>query len=75
MVNVMHYKGYTGSIAFSKEDTIFHGKIDAIDDLITFEGASDDEIRKAFQEAVDDYLESCKALGREPQKASIIEAG
>ncbi|MDA8174013.1 MAG: type II toxin-antitoxin system HicB family antitoxin, partial [Nitrospiraceae bacterium] len=52
----------------SEDDDVFHGKIAAINDLILFEGTSVKELKKAFHEAVDDYLETCKEMGREPQK-------
>lgn len=68
MSDVMTYKGYIGSVRYSGEDEVFHGKIEAINDLIMYEGTSVKELKKAFHEAVDDYLEICKEMGREPQK-------
>ena len=68
MSDVMTYKGYIGSVRYSEEDEVFHGKIEAINDLIMFEGTTVKELKNAFHEAVDDYLETCKEMGREPQK-------
>jgi predicted HicB family RNase H-like nuclease len=68
MKDVMTYRGYIGSVRYSAEDEVFYGKIEAINDLILFEGRSVQEIKKAFHEAVDDYLESCKQMKREPNK-------
>ena len=68
MNDVMTYKGYIGSVHYSEEDEVFHGKIEAINDLIMFEGTSVKELKEEFHEAVDDYLETCKEMGREPQK-------
>jgi predicted HicB family RNase H-like nuclease len=68
MSDTMTYKGYIGSVHYSEEDEVFHGKIEALNDLIMFEGKSVKELKKAFHEAVDDYLETCKEMGREPQK-------
>jgi len=68
MSDTMTYKGYIGTVRFSEEDEVFYGKIEAINDLIMFEGQSVKELKKAFHEAVDDYLETCKEMGREPQK-------
>jgi predicted HicB family RNase H-like nuclease len=65
----MEYKGYTATVRFSDEDGVFHGKIHGINDLVTFEGSSVDELRKAFAEAVDDYLETCQRMGKNPDKA------
>ncbi|MBM4144905.1 MAG: type II toxin-antitoxin system HicB family antitoxin [Nitrospira sp.] len=68
MSDSMSYKGYIGTVRYSEEDEVFYGKIEAINDLIMFEGKSVKELKKAFHEAVDDYLETCKDMGREPQK-------
>jgi predicted HicB family RNase H-like nuclease len=68
MSDSMTYKGYIGTVRYSEEDEIFHGKIEAINDLIMFEGTSVKELKKAFHEVVDDYLETCREMGREPQK-------
>jgi len=68
MKDAMTYKGYIGLVRFSAKDEVFHGKIDAINDLIMFEGKSVQALKKAFHEAVDDYLETCRQMGREPNK-------
>lgn len=68
MTNTLHYKGFTGVVSFSPEDKVFCGKITMISDLVTFEGESVVELENAFQEAVNDYLETCKQLGKAPQK-------
>ena len=68
MKDVMTYKGYIGSVHFSEDDATFYGKLEAINDLIMFEGESVRELRKAFHGAVDDYIQACKETGREPQK-------
>ncbi|PHS38692.1 MAG: toxin-antitoxin system HicB family antitoxin [Sulfurovum sp.] len=68
MANTIEYKGYIGSIEYSPEDTCFFGKLEMIDDLVTFESDNAKELEENFHDAVDEYLESCKVLGREPQK-------
>lgn len=68
MNDILQYKDYVASIHFSSTDEVFYGKILGIDDLISFEGASVKELKKSFQEAVEDYLETCKGLGKEPNK-------
>lgn len=69
MSNIIKYKEYYGSVEFSGEDECFYGKIIGIDDLVTFEGNSVEELKKAFEEAVDDYLITCKELGKETDKS------
>jgi predicted HicB family RNase H-like nuclease len=68
MNDILEYKGYYASLHFSSEDDVFYGKLLGIDDLVNFEGASVKELKKAFHEAVNDYLETCKELGKEPNK-------
>ncbi|MCE2732373.1 MAG: type II toxin-antitoxin system HicB family antitoxin [Cyclobacteriaceae bacterium] len=68
MKNVLEYKGFAGSVEFSADDQVFFGKIVGIRDVVTFEGATVKELTKAFHESVNDYLETCKKMGKEPDK-------
>ena len=56
MKDVLRYKDFIGSVHFSAEDECFFGKIEGIDDLVTFEGRNVVELKKAFHEAVEDYI-------------------
>ena len=69
MIDSLKYKDYTASIHYSAEDEVFFGKIIGINDLITFEGISVVELKAGFQEAIEDYLETCKTIGKSPEKA------
>jgi predicted HicB family RNase H-like nuclease len=62
------YKGYTGTIEASIEDGCLHGKILFIDDLITYEGNTVDDIKTSFEEAVDHYLAYCEETGKPANK-------
>lgn len=64
----MEYLGYVGCVVFDDEAGIFHGRVINTKDIITFEGESVTEIRQAFRDSVDDYLEFCAELGSEPEK-------
>ncbi len=66
---MMEYKGYRGVITFDDEAEIFHGEIAGTRDVITFQGESVTELRTAFEESVDAYLEFCAERGRSPDKA------
>ncbi|WP_312972952.1 type II toxin-antitoxin system HicB family antitoxin [Atlantibacter sp.] len=68
MSNLLKYQGYFGSIEFSLEDRTLHGKIQCVNDVVTYEGQTLDELEAAFIEAVTDYLETCKAIGKTPEK-------
>ena len=67
-MNMMSYKGYAARIEYSEDDECFVGHISGISDIVGFHGDSVSELRDAFEEAVDDYLETCKALKRQPQQ-------
>ncbi|SAH93494.1 Uncharacterized protein encoded in hypervariable junctions of pilus gene clusters [Bordetella ansorpii] len=66
MNNLLHYKGFHGSVSYSAEDECLFGKIEFIKDLITFEAEDVAQIRPAFQRAVDDYLAHCERTGTQP---------
>lgn len=67
-MNLMNYKGYSARIEYSDEDGCFIGRLAGIPDVIGFHGESVTELRAAFEEAVEDYLETCTRLGRPPQR-------
>jgi predicted HicB family RNase H-like nuclease len=64
MKNALRYQDFIGSVHFSAEDDCFFGKIEGIDDLVTFEGRDVDELKRAFREAVEDYIGLCRRSGR-----------
>ncbi len=65
----LNYGGYKGSIEPSLEDNCLHGRILFIDDIVTYEGNTLDELYSAFRESVDYYLEHCKKVGKTPNKS------
>ena len=67
-MSTMTYKNYAARIEYNEEDSCFIGHILGIHDVVGFHGDSVNELRSAFEEAVDDYLKTCKQLGRSPQK-------
>ena len=67
-MNTMHYKSYAARIEYSEEDDCLVGHIAGINDIVGFHANSVHELHAAFEEAVDDYLETCKKAGRAPQK-------
>lgn len=68
-MNKLKYKDYQGSVEFDEDRTVLRGKILFINDLVTYESETAAGLRKGFEAAVDDYLETCKQLGRDPAKA------
>ena len=69
MINQLHYKNYIGCVFFSEEDGVFYGKISGISDSISFEGESVKELTEDFRNAVDEYLEFCASMGKQPEES------
>ena len=69
MKDTLKYNDFIGSVHFSTEDEVFYGKLMGVDDLVTFEGSSVQELKESFVEAVDDYLELCKSINKSPHKS------
>ncbi len=67
-MSMMNYKGFSARIEYSDEDRCFIGRIAGIQDVIGFHGQSVTQLRAAFKEAVEDYLETCAKIGKEPNK-------
>ena len=65
---MMEYKGYIGKVEFDDQAGIFHGEVINTRDVITFQGESVTELKKAFQGSVDDYLAYCASRGEAPDK-------
>lgn len=68
MKNLLEYKGYHTKIEFDSDALVLRGKIEGIKDLVNFESASLTLIEEEFHIAVDEYLEFCKEVGKEPDK-------
>ncbi|MCC5968023.1 MAG: type II toxin-antitoxin system HicB family antitoxin [Natronohydrobacter sp.] len=68
MTNTMSYKGYSARIAYDDEDGIFTGQIAGIRDRVGFHADTVEALREAFHEAVEDYIDTCAKIGKEPQK-------
>lgn len=65
MKDKLKYKDFIGSVHFSSSDEIFYGKIEGINDLVTFEGTTVIKLKAAFKEAVNDYISLCQELGKD----------
>ena len=58
----MEYQGFYGTVEYSNEDGVFHGKIIGINDLVTFEGDSITSLKDNFVQAVEDYFTLCEGI-------------
>ena len=68
MNRVMEYRGYHAKFDFSAEDETFVGRILGINDTIVFDGNTVEELKQTFHESIDDYLELCQEIGKEPDR-------
>ena len=68
MSSTMTHKGQTARIEFDDRDNILVGRLVGITDVVSFHAESVAELRAAFEEAVDDYLETCARIGKAPQQ-------
>jgi predicted HicB family RNase H-like nuclease len=67
----MTYRGYAARIEYSDEDQCLIGHIAGIDDIVGFHGESVADLRAAFEEAVEDYLDTCALLGRAVEQPTM----
>ena len=66
--DLLHYKGYSARPEYSAEDRIFYGTILGISDMVEFQSENAKDLEDEFHQAVDEYLEFCKEIGKDPQK-------
>ena len=64
----MIYKDYVASVAFDEDANVFYGEVINIRDVITFEGETVNQLRQAFHDSVDDYLDFCSERGESPEE-------
>ena len=69
MIDRLVYEDIIGSVHFSSADDIFFGKLEGVNDLVTFEGSSVRELKKSFIEAVKDYKVLCQQSGENTNKS------
>lgn len=68
MSSLLSYKKYNGSVEYSEEDDCLFGKVIGIKSLISYEGNSVQELKRDFENAVEDYLADCRERGVEPEQ-------
>lgn len=68
MSSMMEYNGYHATIEYEAEDNLFIGEVFGIADSLSFHGTSIEELETMFHQSIDNYLEMCKSIGKEPDK-------
>ena len=67
-MDTLKYKEYEGTAELDMTRGFCRGKVLFIDDLVTYESVLPTELQKEFEAAVEDYLQTCAAVGKEPQR-------
>ena len=70
-MKTMTYRDYTAKINYSDEDGFYVGNVVGIDDIISFHGDTDEELREAFEGVVDHYIEFREKRENLPQKQNV----
>ena len=68
MATTMKHKDYIATVEYDDDANLFHGEVANLRDVVTFQGRSVAELKKAFRESIEDYLEFCAERGEEPER-------
>jgi predicted HicB family RNase H-like nuclease len=66
MNQTLQYRGYDGSVVYSAEDKMLHGRVLGVRDMISYGGTNVRSLEKNFRDAVDEYLQFCERRGKTP---------
>lgn len=66
----INYKGYTADVSYEPEDKIYVGEIRGISDSLNFHGRSILEVNTMFHQSIENYLDLCKQIGKDPERAA-----
>ena len=67
-MNTMSHKGYTARIEYDERDNLLVGRLLGVRCIISFHADTVAELRREFENAVEDYLVDCKEQGVKPEK-------
>jgi predicted HicB family RNase H-like nuclease len=68
MMTQMKHNEYSADIRYSNEDFCFYGRVVGISDIVSFKGKSVEELKIAFENAINEYIEACREFDKEPEK-------
>ncbi len=71
-MTMMSYKAYEAAVEYDEDAEIFHGEVINLRDVITFQGKSVSELKRAFAASVEDYLAFCRQRGEEPDQTGLV---
>jgi predicted HicB family RNase H-like nuclease len=65
---MMRYKGYMGCSKVNEKEGLIFGEVVGLRDVITYQGRTVREARRAFRESIDLYLQTCSDEGIDPDR-------
>lgn len=65
---MLTYKGYHAQVEFRSDDQILRGRVLDLNDTVVFEVETAAEVQSAFKGAVDDYVDFCAQIGKDPDR-------
>ena len=68
MLSTMEYKGYRALITYDKEDATLIGEVIGLNDSLNFHGNSVQELENSFHRSIDNYIDLCQEIGKQPEK-------
>ncbi len=68
MSQLLEYKGYHTAMKYDAEDDILVGRLIGITDIVAFHAKDIEAFKMNFYRAVDEYVEYCKEVGKQPEK-------
>ena len=72
-MDYLEYKGYKGSVEYSKEDDCLVGKVLGLTkETILYEGSTLEELKSDFEAGIDSYLAYCESEGIKPSKGYSV---
>lgn len=69
MKRAMFYRGHYGVVEFDPAGPTLIGKLAGIKDIVPFQADVPTAVLREFRKAVDDYIRTCEAAGKKPDKA------
>lgn len=68
MNSMLEYKGYHATVSYDADDELFVGEVFGVADSLSFHGSSIEQLKQMFANCIDNYLDVCNQVGKEPEK-------
>ena len=68
MKRAMKYRGHFGCVEFDPKEMVLVGRLAGIKDIVPFHADAPAAIVREFRRAVDEYIRTCEAAGKAPER-------